>query len=99
MTRPWTPREIAALGAALDADTAARLGRTLTAVAKKRLALGIAAHRPRARSWTRRELKLLGTMSDAKLAARLGVTRKHVLEVRQRKGVAASSPKNRPKGL
>lgn len=96
---PWTDADVAVLGTLPDAAAARKLGRSLTAVVKKRLSLDIPAHSPRARAWTRQELRLLGTMSDAALAARLGVARKTILETRQRLGVAAFSPHNRPRRL
>ncbi len=40
-SRGWTAEEIAQLGTATDAEVAARIGRTPSAVVQKRIALGI----------------------------------------------------------
>jgi hypothetical protein len=64
----WKPEELALLGTMPDADLAARLGKTPTAVRVMRSRLGIA--NPTTTHWTAEELALLGTMPDAEVAFR-----------------------------
>jgi hypothetical protein len=70
------------LGTAPDAEVAARIGRTPTAVADKRCKLGIP--HPEGWGWNPEQLALLDTAPDEEVAARTGktpaaVTRKRFL--------------------
>lgn len=86
---PWTEQDLAALGTDIDAAIAARLGRTLHAVRAKRLSLGIAPARPRARRWKASEIALLGKFSDGEVAKLLKIHRFTVMSKRNSLGVPA----------
>ncbi|HEV3144785.1 MAG TPA: hypothetical protein VGZ47_12925 [Gemmataceae bacterium] len=73
-SRPWTAKELRALGKAPDEEVAARIGRTESAVRGKRCQLGIPKHDPWMRPWSVSELALLGTDDDVVIAEQLGRT-------------------------
>jgi len=73
-SRPWTRKELRALGKATDEEVAARIGRTEIAVRCKRCQLGIPKHDPWMRPWSVSELALLGTDDDEAIAEQLGRT-------------------------
>jgi hypothetical protein len=72
----WTADEEKLLGTRTDNEAARLLKRSRPSVAKRRLALGIAASGQHANYtfWTRTEDQLLGTASDAAVARKIGRT-------------------------
>jgi hypothetical protein len=83
----WRPEEIALLGSAPDAEVAARIGRSTSAVRARRQTLGI-LHR-RLKSWLPQEIELLGTAPDSEIAERLDRSVKAVHHKRCRLGIPA----------
>ncbi|MBK8916428.1 MAG: hypothetical protein IPM64_17825 [Phycisphaerales bacterium] len=95
--RPWTDAELALLGTDTDAAVAARIGRTLTAVLRRRRDLAISAYTTHARAWTAAELARLGTVADEQLAQELGCRRITVMRKRRALGIGCSAPANVPR--
>jgi hypothetical protein len=90
----WTGEQLALLGTDHDEAVAKRIGRTLSAVTSRRVALKVPAFSAwpgGGRGWTDEELALLGTMSDTELAGRLDRTPGAVAQKRQALGVPAHS--------
>ena len=83
--RAWTAEEEAILGTDADWYIAKRLGRSRSAVAQRRSALGIAAFVQR--RWTSEEDALLGTDDDEVIAAKIGRTPMSVTLRRCTKGI------------
>jgi hypothetical protein len=73
-SRPWTRKEMRALGKAPDEEVAARFGRTKCAVRCKRCQLAIPKHDALKRPWAAAELALLGTDDDEVIAQKTGRT-------------------------
>jgi hypothetical protein len=73
-SRPWTTKELRALGKAPDEEAAAKIGRTKEAVRCKRCQLVIPKDDPWMRPWSAAELTLLGTDDDEAIAERTGRT-------------------------
>jgi len=96
---PWSASELTMLGQASDGDVARRTGRSSSAVASKRQALGIAPYHAHSRTWTKKELRRLGKEPDAVVARSIGASRGHVLKKRTALGLAAFSARNRPRWL
>mgnify|MGYP001589979977 CR=1 FL=1 len=96
---PWSDSELALLGLGSDGEAARRTGRSSSAVAAKRQALGIAPAHAHWRTWTKKELRMLGKKSDAFVARSIGASRGHVLKKRTALGIPAFSERNRPKWL
>lgn len=92
LERPWTIDEIKLLGTMQDADLAAKLGRTRTAVGNQRCERGIPAFSYRSRPWVTSEILLLGKMPDAELAHRIGRTRRAVEQQRYEMKVTKYRP-------
>jgi hypothetical protein len=83
-TKPWRPEEIAKIGTMPDADLAAIIHRSRSAIQKRRLA----AERKRrmalrSRPWTNEEIAMLGSMADADLADVIGRTLPQVVFMRR----------------
>lgn len=95
--RPWSEKEESLVGTATDRAVALRIGRSETAVLRKRQSLDVSAFEPHRRDWTKGELSLLGKLSDAKVAKRLDCSRKCVIEKRQELGIGCASPRNTPR--
>ena len=90
--KQWTPAEEKLLGTMSDADAAQRIGRTVTAVRKRRNSKGIEAF------WTSQELDQLGTAPDNDVAASLKRSRISVQRKRTEMDVPAFGAQGRPKG-
>jgi hypothetical protein len=90
----WTAEQLALLGTDHDEAVAKRLGRTLSAVTSKRVALKVPAFSGwpgGGRGWMEEELALLGTMPDAELAERIDRTPGSVAQKREALGVPPHS--------
>jgi len=86
-SRPWTAKELRAIGKAPDKEVAAKIGRTESAIRSKRFQLGIPRPDSYCRPWTAAELALLGTDDDEAIAEQTGRTAVAVRLKRDKLGI------------
>jgi hypothetical protein len=94
-SRPWTLKEIRALGKTPDEEVAAKIGRTKCAVRGKRCLLAIPKYDSLKRPWSAAELALLGTDHDEAIAERLGRTVEAVRLKRWKLGIPQKRDRRR----
>lgn len=87
----WEPHEIALLGTMTDKEVSQRIGRSVDAVAGRRINSGIPAFVGQ-KTWTDEEDDLLGTMSDHAVAIQLGRSMHSVRQRRYRLGIETYKP-------
>jgi DNA-binding CsgD family transcriptional regulator len=87
----WTAEQLALLGRLPDKAVAARIGVTVTTVARKRQELGISPLWQPARSieWSDEMVLSLGRATDAEVARRYGISAYTVFKKRSRLGIPA----------
>ena len=88
--RVWSRPIVGLLGRVSDGEVARRLGVSRSAVARRRVLLGIPPWRERAArvEWTEDKVALLGGRPDRDVAAQLGVSRSTVMRKRLALGIA-----------
>jgi hypothetical protein len=96
-SRPWTRKEMRALGKAPDDEVAAKIGRTKEAVRGKRCQLGIPKYDSLRRRWAEAELVMLGTYDDEEVGKRLGRTVEAVRLKRSKLGIPQKRDRRRTK--
>ncbi len=94
---PWIPGEEALLGTLPVPELLRLLGRSESAIWKRKSDLGIRSRPPSpVQPWTGAEVKLLGTAPDRVLAKRLGRSVDSVMNKRRKLGIRITCPSWRP---